>query len=49
MKELSKDELTSLYEALSEDTLRKLGIYTKAKDAYEEKQKMEKLKRENES
>jgi len=46
MKELSKDELMNLYETLSEETLRKLEIYTKAKEAYEEKQKIEKLKKE---
>lgn len=46
MKELSKDELMNLYETLSEETLRKLEIYTKAKEAYEEKQKMEKLRKE---
>lgn len=46
MKELSKDELINLYETLPEDTLRKLGIYGKAKEVYEEKQKLEKLKKE---
>jgi len=46
MKGLSKDELMNLYETLPEDTLRKLDIYDKAKEAYEEKQKMEKLKNE---
>ena len=46
MKELSKDELINLYETLPEETLRKLGIYTKTKEAYEEKQKMEKLRKE---
>lgn len=46
MKELSKDELINLYETLPEDTLRKLGIYSKAKEVYEEKQKLEKLKKE---
>ena len=46
MKELSKDELMNLYETLPEETLRKLEIYTKAKEAYEEKQKMEKLRKE---
>jgi len=46
MKELSKDELINLYETLPEETLRKLGIYTKTKEAYEEKQKLERLKKE---
>jgi len=46
MKELSKDELVNLYETLSEETLRKLEIYTKAKEAYEEKHKLERLKKE---
>ena len=46
MKELSKDELINLYETLPEDTLRKLGIYSKAKEVYEEKQKLERLKKE---
>ena len=46
MKGLSKDELMNLYETLPEETLRKLGIYTKAKEAYEEKQKLERLKKE---
>ena len=46
MKELSKDELINLYETLPEDTLRKLGIYDKAKEVYEEKQRLEKLKKE---
>ena len=46
MKELSKDELMNLYETLSEETLRKLEIYTKAKEAYEEKHKLERLKKE---
>ena len=46
VKELSKEELINLYETLPEDTLRKLGIYGKAKESYEEKQKLEKLKKE---
>ena len=46
MKNLSKEELINLYERLPEETLRKLEIYTKAKEAYEEKQKMEKLRKE---
>ena len=46
MKELSKDELMNLYETLPEETLRKLEIYTKAKEAYEEKHKLERLKKE---
>lgn len=46
VKELSKDELINLYETLPEDTLRKLGIYDEAKEVYEEKQKLEKLKKE---
>jgi len=46
MKGLSKDELMNLYETLPEETLRKRGIYTKAKEAYEEKQKLERLKKE---
>jgi intein/homing endonuclease len=46
MKKLLKEELIKLYETLPEDTLRKLGIYGKAKEAHEEKQKLEKLKKE---
>jgi hypothetical protein len=46
VKELSKEELIKLYETLPEDTLRKLGIYSKAKEIYEEKHKLEKLKKE---
>lgn len=46
MKELLKEELINLYETLPEDTLIKLGIFSKAKEAYEEKQKLEKLKKE---
>lgn len=46
MKELSKEELINLYETLPEDTLIKLGIFSKAKEVYEEKQKLEKLKKE---
>lgn len=46
VNELSKDELINLYETLPEDTLKKLGIYGKAKVVYEEKQKLEKLKKE---
>ena len=46
VNELSKEELINLYETSLEDTLRKLGIYGKAKEAYEEKQKLEKLKKE---
>ena len=40
LKELSKEELLKLYETLPEDTLQKLGIYDKAKETYEEKQKL---------
>ena len=46
MKELSKEELINLYETLPEDTLIKLGIFSKAKEVYEEKQKLEKVKKE---
>ena len=46
MKELSKDELMKLYETLEEETLKKLEIYEKARQAFEEKQKLEKLKKE---
>jgi len=46
MEELSKEELINLYETSSEDTLIKLGIFSKAKEVYEEKQKLEKLKKE---
>jgi len=46
MGDLSKDELTKLYETLPEDTLIKLGVYDNAKQAYEEKQRMERLKKE---
>ena len=46
MTELSKEELINLYETLPEDTLIKLGIFNKAKEVYEEKQKLEKLKKE---
>ena len=46
MTELSKEELINLYETLPEDTLIKLGIFSKAKEVYEEKQKLEKLKKE---
>lgn len=46
MKELSKKELIKLYKKLPEDTLIKLGVYDKAKELYEEKQKIERLKDE---
>ena len=46
MEELSKEELIRLYETMPEDTLKKIGIYDKAKEVYEEKQKLEKLKKE---
>lgn len=46
MKELSKDELIKLYETFDEETLKKLDIYEKARQAFEEKQKLEKLKKE---
>lgn len=45
-KELSKDEMINLYETLPEDTLKKLGIYAKAKEAYEEKQRLHRLRQE---
>jgi len=46
VEELSKEELIRLYETMPEDTLKKIGIYDKAKEVYEEKQKLEKLKKE---
>lgn len=46
MKNLSKEELIKLYKKLPEDTLIKLGVYDKAKELYEEKQKIERLKDE---
>ena len=46
MKNLSKEELIELYETLPEETLKKLGAFGKAKEAYEEKQKAERLKKE---
>lgn len=46
MKNISKKELVKLYEEMSEDTLIKLGVYDEAKELYEEKQKIEKLKNE---
>jgi len=46
MKELSKEELINLYETMPEDTLIKLGVYDKAKELYEEKQKIERFKNE---
>jgi restriction system protein len=46
MKNLSKEELIELYETLPEETLKKLGTFGKAKEAYEEKQKAERLKKE---
>lgn len=46
MKELSKDELIKLFETLEEETLKKLDIYEKARQTFEEKQKLEKLKKE---
>lgn len=46
MKNLSKEELIKLYKKLPEDTLIKLGVYDKAKELYEEKQKIEKLKKD---
>lgn len=46
MKELSKDKLIKLYETFDEETLKKLDIYEKARQAFEEKQKLEKLKKE---
>jgi len=46
MENLSKEELIKLYKKLPEDTLIKLGVHDKAKEAYEEKQKIERLKDE---
>jgi len=46
VKELSKEELIRLYETMPEDTLIKLRVYDKAKELYEEKQKIESLKDE---
>lgn len=46
MDELSKEELIKLYNEMPEDTLRKLGVYDEAKEAYEEKQEMERLKQQ---
>lgn len=46
MNELSKDELIKLYETLPEDTLIKLGVHDNAKQAYEEKQRVGRLKKE---
>ena len=46
MKNLSKEELIKLYKKMPEDTLIKLGVYDKAKELYEEKQKIERLKDE---
>jgi hypothetical protein len=46
MNNLAKEELIKLYEALPEETLEKLGAFGKAKEAYEEKQKIERLKEE---
>ena len=46
MNKLSKEELIELYEKFQEDTLRKLGVYDNAREAYEGKQKMEVLKKE---
>jgi len=46
MENLSKGELIKLYKTLPKDTLIKLGVYDKAKELYEEKQKIEKLKKD---
>jgi len=46
MGNLSKEELIKMYGTLSEDTLKKLGVYDEARESYEEKEKMERLKRE---
>jgi hypothetical protein len=46
MENLSKEELIKLYKTLPKDTLIKLGVYDKAKELYEEKQKIEKLKKD---
>ena len=46
MENLSKEELIKLYKTLPKDTLIKLGVYDKAKELYEEKQKIERLKKE---
>ncbi len=46
MDNIPKEELMNLYETLSEDTLKKLGVYDEAKKSYEEKQEIERLKSE---
>lgn len=46
MGNLSKEELMKLYETLPEDTLKKLGVYDEAKESYEKKQEIERLKHE---
>jgi len=46
MENLSKEELIKLYKTLPKDTLINLGVYDKAKELYEEKQKIERLKKE---
>ena len=46
MENLSKEELIKLYKKLPEDTLIKLGVYDRAKELYEEKQKIERFKNE---
>jgi restriction system protein len=44
MKNLSKEELVKLYEAHDEEILKKLGIYSEAQKAYEEKREFERVK-----
>jgi len=46
MENLSKGELIKLYKTLPKDTLIKLRVYDKAKELYEEKQKIERLKKD---
>jgi len=46
MGNLSKEELIKLYETMPEDTLKKLGVYDEAKESYEKKQEIERLKHE---
>ena len=46
MENLSKEELIKLYKTQPKNTLIKLGVYDKAKELYEEKQKIEKLKKD---
>lgn len=45
-KDLSKQELIKMYETVSEDILRKLGVHQQAKEAYEEKAELQRLMEE---